>query len=112
MDGVSYNKARLVQATSSNFDEVAAQECVGDVGEAKALASVTRDRDNRPAMALCDRHSATLRRIISAQSFIVIIHPICREWSTLQRAFLVQFSTSVDRDAPIQKICLDHALET
>jgi|GEM_PF-6896762 len=96
MDGVSSSKARTVQATSSNFDEVAAREYVGGVGEAKALATVTRDRDNRPAMALCDKPSATLRRLISAQSFIVIIHPICRGWSTFQRAFLVQFSASVD----------------
>jgi len=97
MDGVSSSKARTVQATSSNFDEVAAREYVGGVGEAKALATVTRERDNRPAMALCDKPSATLRRLISAQSFIVIIHPICRGWSTFQRAFLVQFSTSVDK---------------
>ncbi len=93
---MSSSKARTVQATSSNFDEVAAREYVGGVGEAKALATVTRERDNRPAMALCDKPSATLRRLISAQSFIVIIHPICRGWSTFQRAFLVQFSASVD----------------
>jgi hypothetical protein len=73
------------------------REYVGGVGEAKALATVTRDSDNRPAMALCDKPSATLWRLISAQSFIVIIHPICRGWSTFQKAFLVQFSASVDR---------------
>ena len=104
MDGVSSSKARTESATSSNFDEVATREYVGGVGEVNALATVTRDRDKRPAMALWDKPSATLRRLISAQSFIVIIHPICRGWSTFQRAFLVQFSTSVDTKQTVRSV--------
>ena len=97
MDGVSSSKARMESATPSNFDEVATREYVGGVGEVNALATVTRNRDKRPKMALCDKPSPILRRRISAQSFIVIVHPICRGWSTFQRAFLVQFSATVDK---------------
>jgi hypothetical protein len=64
------------------------REYVGGVGEVTALATVMRDRDNLPAMALCDKPSATLRRLVSAQSVVHVL--------LFTERFLVQFSTSVD----------------